>query len=360
MKILANVMNIDSVDTVDMIITLTLEIRIMWNDKRLKFTNPSIKKGSIIPSEVADQLWTPFRNLVHENAILGEIIYDTHSNLRLISQFPEDPDASKAIENRIFNGSHNSLEITQMMKIKYNCIFDVKKFPFDTENCSVIMKVDQRNEIKGPKETISFADEGYVIYNGPSNVGQFLIGQMSSEVKNTNNATRYIVIIPFNRLFTNQLLTTFVPTLILWLFGYSTLFIDIDDTTDRFMGAGTALLVLTTLLNAVTRDLPNTSYMKYVDVWFLWHLISTFAMIAYHICLGRLQKYGKYVNDNQVSPAESIDLEDDEKLPTKMKQKVTKTCYNTSGIKHINKIFVVAVPILNTIFYVMYFYLTLH
>ena len=359
MKILTNVVNIDSVDTVDMIITLTMEISIMWNDKRLKFTNPSIKKGSIIPSEVADQLWTPFRNLVHENAILGEIIYDTHSNLKLMSHFPEVPDASNAIENRLFNGSRNSLEITQMMKIKYNCIFDVKKFPFDTENCSVIMKVNQRNEIQGRKVTISFVDEGYVLYNGSSNVGQFLIGKMSSEVKNTIDTTRYIVTIPFNRLFTNQLLTTFVPTLILWLFGYSTLFIDIDYPTDRFMGAGTALLVLTTLLNAVTHDLPKTSYMKYVDVWFLWHLISTFAMIAYHICISRLQKCCKYDSDNQILPTDAPEIEN-EKLPSKMKRKLTKSCYDASGIKQINKIFVVAIPILNTIFYVMYFCLTLH
>ena len=113
---------------------------------------------------------------------------------------------------------------------------------------------------------------------------------MRTNIKNSNQYSEFTFIIPMIRIFTNQLLTTFVPTFLLWLFGYSTLFIGLENPSDRFMGAGTALLVIATLLNAINNDLPKTSYIKLIDLWFLWHLASIFVMISYHIILDRMPK----------------------------------------------------------------------
>ena len=51
------------------------------------------------------------------------------------------------------------------------------------------------------------------------------------------------------------------------------------------MGAATALLVIVTLLNAINGDLPQTSYMKFMDIWFMWHILNIFAMIIHHIII---------------------------------------------------------------------------
>ena len=134
------------------------------------------------------------------------------------------------------------------------------------------------------------------------------------------------------RLYANQITVTFVPTLVLWLFGYSTLFIDPngDGFSDRFIGAGTALLVIVTLLNAINADLPKTSYMKYIDLWFMWHVISVFLMIAYHIILNQLRSYFNTKNWNR----------------WKM-------------ISRINACLILAFPAVNGIFYAIYFSLTI-
>ena len=116
---------------------------------------------------------------------------------------------------------------------------------------------------------------------------------MATEVKNTNESSRSMITIHMIRLYANQVTLTFVPTLVLWLFGYITLFIEPngDGFSDRFMGAGTALLVIVTLLSAINADLPKTSYVKYIDIWFMWHVISIFLMIAYHMILNQLRSY---------------------------------------------------------------------
>ena len=227
----------------------------------------------------------------------------------------------------MFNGSSNGLIGTKRMIAKNNCEFDSKTFPFDEHYCSIILRMDRRKD-----EPIVFSNDGTILYDGKNVVGQFLIGHMSAEVRNTNESTRSILTIHMIRLYANQITITFVPTLVLWLFGYITLFIEPneDGFSDRFVGAGTALLLIVTLLNAIHADLPKTSYMKYIDVWFLWHVISVFLMIAYHILLNRLRSYFN-----------------------------TKDINKWNMINRINGSLIIILPAVNGIFYAIYFSLTL-
>ena len=346
-KIQTRIIAIDSIDTVNMIVTVTLEIELEWFDKRLTFSNPGIHEGHLISLQKSKTIWNPLRDVIHENAIIGEIKYGHDFSVKIHAKSPEDLDANTAIENTMFNGSSSYLYGTRRMKAKYNCMFEAKKFPFDEANCQFIMKINQRRETP-----ISFVNDGKVLYDGKNEVGQFLIGDMTNSVRNTNDSTRNIVSIRLTRLYSNQIITTFIPTLILWFFGYITLFIEPDEDgfSDRFMGAGTALLVTVTLLNAVNNDLPKTSYMKYIDIWFIWHVISVFLMIAYHIVLNRLRSYfnTQSIDVDQVIPIKKMD----EDLVL-LKKDVWKI------VHRINDCLMVIFPVVNGIFYGIYFYLTL-
>ena len=148
----------------------------------------------------------------------------------------------------------------------------------------------------------------------------------------------------------NQVLNTFFPTIILWLFGYSTLFIDPNENgfDNRFTGSGTALLVFATLMNAVKSDLPKTAYMKFIDIWFLWHVLSVFLIIVYHIILDRIRKY----LENRSQLEDDVVIYHEEGLSsilTKTNRKITT----------INKVLIVLFPALNGIFYALYFSLKL-
>ena len=113
------------------------------------------------------------------------------------------------------------------------------------------------------------------------------------------------------------------------------------------MGAGTSLLVIATLLNAVNGDLPKTLYMKFIDLWFLWHVVSTLAIIIYHIILDRIRTSFESEYADKVVPFEATDG--------------TKSLKENGWIR-INKInqsaFIVFLA-LNGLFYAIYFYITL-
>ena len=414
--------NIDSIDTLHMTVTLTLEIHLLWRDRRLTFTNPKVNKTNLIPAETSQKLWNPLLELVHENAVIGEILYTEDSTVKLHATVPEELDPSKAVENRMFSGSHNPLELTQRMKVKYNCLFNVRNFPFDVNNCSFIMKINERKA-----GLIRFVDEDDIAYDGPQIVESFTLGEMTRNIVNTDKVTKFTFVIPLHRVFTNQLINTFLPTIILWLFGYATLFIDLDNPSDRFMGSGTALLVIATLISMITGALPKTSYLKLIDIWLIWHFVFVFLMIWSNVLVDRVRirrkdskktQKGKVArnmilpfltgdlpflnkeplknqekrlsqtivlpfNGNEMMKSSNPDDElevpvqnfrklsnNDEDLmsdvmsvidyrPKNVKQDYFKPS-NGENAKKINSVFVIGYPIINVLFYITYFYLTIY
>ena len=66
------VINIDQIDTVKMLVGLTIEIRLRWQDRRLTFTNILDEENKVAESQ-KKHLWLPMREIVHQNAVIGEI-----------------------------------------------------------------------------------------------------------------------------------------------------------------------------------------------------------------------------------------------------------------------------------------------
>ena len=333
-EIKSRLVKINSINTINMMNVFTLELDLKWHDNRLKFSNPTKNTENMVTAEEAQKIWTPLQDIIHENAIVGNIEYDKATVIKLIPIQAEQGNPAHSRENVLFNGTYNPLKLRQRMKVKYDCVFDVRKFPFDRKNCLAIIKINR------PKVTaLSFVGDTFVRYEGPSFVHQFSIGRIKSNINNTDESTKFIITVPMMRIVTNQLLNKFIPTFLLWLFGYATIFIDLDNFSDRFMGSATALLVMATLLNSINADLPKTSYMKLIDLWFLWHVVSLFAILIYHIVIDRVCNHleAKTTKSEVVSFSSLVE----EKYIT---------------FRRLNILVISSFPILNFIFYIIYFY----
>ena len=66
------VINIDQIDTVKMLVGLTIEIRLRRKDRRLTFTNILDEENKVAESQ-KKHLWLPMHEIVHQNAVIGEI-----------------------------------------------------------------------------------------------------------------------------------------------------------------------------------------------------------------------------------------------------------------------------------------------
>ena len=94
-----NIITIDSIDTVNMRVTLSVEVVFDWYDDRLLFENLFPGKENLLPLESIKLLWTPLNSVIHGNAIIGEITYDNELGIKVIPTKAKDVDASKATED---------------------------------------------------------------------------------------------------------------------------------------------------------------------------------------------------------------------------------------------------------------------
>ena len=136
------------------------------------------------------------------------------------------------------------------------------------------------------------------------------------------------------------MLNTFLPTILLWFLAYFTLFIDVENFSDKFIGTITTLLVLVSLRSSVNEDLPKTSYFKFIDLWFLWYISSILFITLFHIVINSLR------NENKVGSFGRL------MIATKNEQQVA---FNESRRMKVNKLGVVIFPLATIIFNILYF-----
>ena len=77
-------------------------------------------------------------------------------------------------------------------------------------------------------------------------------------------------------------LTIFFPTILLNVIGHSTNYFKSFFFEAVVSVNLTAMLVLVTMFISVSNQLPNTSYIKMVDIWLLFSLILPFIEVLIH------------------------------------------------------------------------------
>ncbi|XP_037803970.1 probable ligand-gated ion channel 46 [Penaeus monodon] len=70
-----------------------------------------------------------------------------------------------------------------------------------------------------------------------------------------------------------------LPSIMLVILCYVTLYFDINDFNDRIMVSLTSLLVLVTFFTDTSQSIPKTAYFKLIDVWFMSLMFEDFFVI---------------------------------------------------------------------------------
>ena len=340
LKTKLRITNINLIDTTEMVMELTFRLGMEWTDRRLKITNLPNKEPFTIPSNIIDQLWIPLDKTIHHNNTIGE----THkSKIRFVRARSEQAHLPIRIEdpfeNKPMDVEKVSLLIAGRYRVRYMCNFDLRKFPFDVQGCTISMflYVQKNIEISFPNESQS------VLYQGPQNVHQFDIEGISSEIRLYKDRVLLKYDVKMKRHWMNQVINVIFPTWLLFLLAYSTIFINLDNFNNRFMGSLTSLLVLTSLIGAINSGLPKTSYLKCIDYWFIWYITIIFLIIIHHVLLDNLSGGSKDNRNNLVSNT----MEPNDKksfLNRKAKQIL------------FNKIAIYLFPFINVFFNVIFFF----
>ena len=114
---------------------------------------------------------------------------------------------------------------------------------------------------------------GQVNYTGPSSLVQFKVHNPQMVLKSGHFL---VVQISFQRMFLYHLVSTFLPSLCLLVVSLITMYIDESHFEATIMVSLTSMLVMYTLFQSHTDSLPQTAYIKMIDIWFLHGLVVPF------------------------------------------------------------------------------------
>ena len=85
-----------------------------------------------------------------------------------------------------------------------------------------------------------------------------------------------IMSIVLKRKVATELLTTYLPTILLLLITFTTIFFEEDLFADAISVNLTIMLVMTTIFTSKIEELPPTSDMKMIDIWLIFCLVVPF------------------------------------------------------------------------------------
>ena len=121
--------------------------------------------------------------------------------------------------------------------------------------------------------------------------------------------------IKLKRKVVTELVTTYLPTILLLLITYTTIFFDRDLFGDAIAVNLTIMLVMTTIFTSKIEELPPTSDMKMIDMWLIFCLVVPFTAVILRTAIESLS----CVCHICTRPEEKKEKEKKEKTGTKSK-----------------------------------------
>ena len=94
------------------------------------------------------------------------------------------------------------------------------------------------------------------------------------------NENMVFMAIKLKRKVVTELVTTYLPTILLLLITFTTIFFDKDLFGDAIAVNLTIMLVMTTIFTSKIEELPPTSDMKMIDIWLIFCLVVPFLEVV--------------------------------------------------------------------------------
>ena len=192
-------------------------ISFTWNEKRVIFEN--LKDDMMMNKLSAFEkttLWVP--KLVFQNTLNEEkTVVDEESDL-LVKKMGgfEFAGTEMVDESRIYKGHENPLIYKRSYLKTFECQYDMALYPFDTQKCSIIME-------------LLLSDQGFInLIAGDLNILMELDMMQYTITKwelKQEDSTKIVLTITMGRKILSQILTVYLPTILIIIVVYSTNFL---------------------------------------------------------------------------------------------------------------------------------------
>ncbi|XP_071541802.1 uncharacterized protein [Panulirus ornatus] len=260
--------------------SITMEFILMtsWRDRRLRYHNlredASANQAS---QEEYEKVWRP--TVKFTNVLDGNVrVVDKELTVARTGD-PLTRDFNEVAIDTVYDGEAAVIIETQHVSGVFECPFDLYQYPFDTQRCSVMLRFGRD---LGEYMTVR-EDSTQVLYLGSSALPSHVVDDFSVRRSQESHGIKLEVSFTMTRRPKFLVIKLFIPSFMLMMVGYVTLYIPRQLVQARLVLSLTTKLVLYTLFNQASSSLPDTAYVKLIDIWFFFCICTLFFIILFHV-----------------------------------------------------------------------------
>ena len=250
------------------------EMIFKWVDPRIQYRF-LYGYHKILWKATIDEIWLP--GLYIDDTIGPENNLKSNSLVYIeMEGSPEKATRRHLHEALVFDGKENHVVYSEILDETLYCDFQLHYYPFDTQVCSVVLRV--------PLQKIPVIDlePGMCEAKEEISLSQYFVLDMNTRVSYRHNYTIECEI-TLKRNPSFHIVSTYLPTLILMVTALATLFVDEAHFEATIIVAMTSMLVMFTLHQNVQSHVPYTAYLKLVDYWLIYGTILPFIVFIVEI-----------------------------------------------------------------------------
>ena len=282
------VMDVVAIRETENEIQIKLRTNITWTEVRATYKN--LKDQALLntlPEEIREKIWIP--SILYTN--LNDHLFFSnfkdnlkHSSLTINKEGKGRLNKlSEVDETLVFDGRENPLTMSLHDTKTLRCMFQLQWFPFDIQVCfhsffyftlydgqvcSIVLEIASREEmyvhlVGDIVKLDEKAERDFSAYH--------ISNDLDNENDNNEQNPRIKVKITFKRSIAVDTVNTFLPSAILILLSYITVFFKLLKFFNTAITVNlSVMLTMTTLLISVLTKLPPTPYIKWIEHWLIF------------------------------------------------------------------------------------------
>ena len=274
---LSKVVDIDEEDySVEMQFSITLK----WIENRATYQNlKSDQSLNALTQEDIRRLWLPeviYQNTDQkESTRLGDN-WEWKTSVVVERNTNGAPAGLEVVdETELFKGGENNLTMFQTYTHEFQCIFDLKMYPFDTQTCSIDMAMGLLDWT-----SVSLIPDLLHMKQPPDMPIFKIVDRRFAQETHSDGTQNLRMILVLKRKVNSELMTTYFPTLLLTAITFATTFFKPFFFEAALSVNLTTMLVMTTIFISKMESLPPTSDIKMIDIWLILCQIYPFVEVV--------------------------------------------------------------------------------
>ena len=303
-NVTVQVLDILQLSEIEGLFTVSFKLLMTWYDPRIVYTNLKLDRNLNKLTRVEKEtIWKPV--VVFDNTKSKDITQTDERTLAMINrkgEFSQSP-STEPEETYFFEGSENPITYTRIYDIPFICKYNMAWYPFDIQLCTMDLKPDGNTgeyvdlwkesfEYKGGEDlSVYFIKDARfeeVEFDKINTVkGKEILCLNCPKIKIENN--HLVVEIWLGRRLLSVITTVYTPTVLLNVIGHITHYFKPFFFESALAVNLTVMLVLTSMLISVVESLPQTAYIKMVEIWLIFNLLLPFTDVILHTTIDCLR-----------------------------------------------------------------------